>query len=199
MQTSPIVDPQKAVYFIGIRKKPETLKLIRTIFGDQLSSEHNEGATTFLRISLGGGQGKAGVAQWHFYHLAVTPDFILGAGRSETLRESLALRGQGSAPGGGSTAERFEAARAGYPEKLDGLNFFDFQKIDWPAFKARWIEEAKKGPETRSLAARQQPISAKVPDMLTGINPEVFPRHLHFMSGASWKDSKGIHFDERLE
>jgi hypothetical protein len=199
MQTSPVVDPQKAVYFIGIRKKPETLKLIRSIFGDQVTSERNEGDTTFLKISLGGGQGTAGVAQWHFYHLAVTPDFILGAGRSETLRELLASRGQSSMPAGGSTAEQLQAARAGYPEKLDGLNFFDFQKVDWPALKARWVEEAKKASETRSLAARQQPISAKVPDLLTGINPEVFPRHLHFMSGATWKDAKGIHFDERLE
>jgi hypothetical protein len=199
MQTSPVVDPQKAVYFIGIRKKPETLKLIRAIFGDQVSAERNEGDTTFLKISLGGGQGTAGVAQWHFYHLAVTPDFILGAGRNETLRELLASRGQSSMAAGGSTAEQLQAARSGYPEKVDGLNFFDFQKVDWPALKTRWVEEAKKASETRSLTPRQQPISAKVPDLLTGINPEVFPRHLHFMSGASWKDAKGIHFDERLE
>ena len=200
VQTSPVVDPQKAVYFIGIHKKPETLKLIRTIFSDQVTSERNEGDTTFLKISLGGGQGNAGVAQWHFYHLAVTPEFILGAGRSETLRELLASRRQTSMIAGGSSAEQFQAARAGYPEKLDGLNFFDFQRVDWQALKTRWVEEAKRASETRSLAAQQQPVPAtKVPDLLTGINPAVFPRHLHFMSGASWKDAKGIHFDERLE
>jgi hypothetical protein len=131
--------------------------------------------------------------------LAVTPDFILSAGRNETLRELLASRGQSSMAAGGSTADQLQAARSGYPEKVDGLNFFDFQKVDWPALKTRWVEEAKKASETRSLTPRQQPISARVPDLLTGINPEVFPRHLHFMSGASWKDAKGIHFDERLE
>jgi hypothetical protein len=35
--------------------------------------------------------------------------------------------------------------------------------------------------------------------LLTDANPQVFPRHLHFMAGASWKDAKGIHFDSWLE
>jgi hypothetical protein len=200
VQTSPIVDPQKAVYFLGIHKKPETLKLIRTIFGDQLTSERTEGDTTFLKISLRGGQGSAGVAQWNFYHLAVTPDFILGASRSETLRELLAARAQASAAGGPAAAAQFQAARAGYPEKLDGLTYFDFQKVDWPALKAHWVEEARKASEKQSVGgAQQKPVSAKVPDLLTGIDPQVFPRHLHFMAGASWKDAKGIHFDQRIE
>jgi hypothetical protein len=198
MQTSPIVDPQKAVYFLGIHKKPETLKLLRMIFSDQITSERSEGDTTFLKISLRGGQGSAGVAQWNFYHLAVTPDFILAAGRSETLRELLAARTQASAAGGPAAAH-VQAARAGYPDKLDGLTYFDFQKVDWPALKARWIEEARKASDKKSTGATQKPVSTKVPDLLTGIDPRVFPRHLHFMAGASWKDAKGIHFDQRLE
>jgi hypothetical protein len=40
---------------------------------------------------------------------------------------------------------------------------------------------------------------SKTPDWLTNLNPDVFPRHLHFVAGASWKDSKGIHIDEWLE
>jgi hypothetical protein len=31
------------------------------------------------------------------------------------------------------------------------------------------------------------------------MDPQVFVRHLHFLAGASWKDSKGVHFDEWLE
>jgi hypothetical protein len=51
MQTSPSLDTAKQVYFLGIRKKPETLKLMRAVFSDQLSSERNEGDVTFLKIS----------------------------------------------------------------------------------------------------------------------------------------------------
>jgi hypothetical protein len=195
MQTSPVVDPQKAVYVIGIRKKPETLKLIRTIFSDQVTSERSEGDATFLKISLKGGQGGAGVAQWNFYHLAVTPDFILGASRYETLREQLAQASATPAPGATS---QFQTVRAAYPERLDGLNFFDFQKVDWPALKDRWILEAKKAAEKQS-SAPQKAAADRIPDLLGGANPQVFPRHLHFMAGASWKDAKGIHFDQWLE
>ena len=48
MQTSPAMDTAKQVFFLGIRKKPETLKLIRTLLSDQLTSERNEGDVTFL-------------------------------------------------------------------------------------------------------------------------------------------------------
>ncbi len=200
MQLSPNLDPQKAVYVLGIRKKPETLKLIRTIFSDQVTSERNEGDTTFLKISLKGGQGSAGVAQWNFYHLAVTPDFVLAAGRSETLHDLLAARSAASAdPAPGAAPAPFQAARAGYPDKLDGLNYFDFQKVDWQAVKDRWVDEAKKASAKPNASLSQKNVSPKVPDLLTTVNPQVFPRHLHFMAGASWKDAKGIHFDQWLE
>jgi len=195
MQLSPSVDPQKAVYVFGIRKKPETLKLLRSIFGDQITSEHTDGDITFLKISLHGNQGSKGVAQWDFYHLAITPDFIVGATRSETVRDLLAARS------GSNTAvvAQIQTARAGYPEKINGLSYFDFQKIDWPAVKARWIEEAKKVSETKTATDQQKAAAAKVPSLLTDANPQVFPRHLHFMAGASWKDAKGIHFDQWLQ
>src|SRR6202035_4229290 len=115
----------------GIRKKPETLKLLRSILGDQITSERAEGDTTFLKISLHGNQGSKGVAQWDFYHLAITPDFIVGATRSETVRDLLAAHSASNT----IAAAQFQAARASYPEKINGLNYFDFQKIDWPAVK----------------------------------------------------------------
>jgi hypothetical protein len=199
MQLSPALDPQKAVYVVGIRKKPEIVKLIHTIFSDQVSAERNEGDTTFLKVSLSGGQGGAGVAQRNFYHLAVTPDFLLAASRNETLRDLLAARSATSAdPAPGATIQ-FQAARARYPEKLDGVNYFDFQKVDWPALKDRWVEEAKKASEKQSANASQKPVPAKVPDLLNNVSPQVFPKHLHFMAGATWKDAKGIHFDQSLE
>jgi hypothetical protein len=197
MQLSPSMDPQKAVYMLGIREKPETLRLLHTLFSDQISAERNEGNTTFLKVSLGGGHGGAGVVQWNFYHLAVTPVFILASTRAETLRDLLAARAGDSAA---AVPAAFQQARAAYSGKLDSINYVDFRSIDWPAAKERWVQEAKKATAKQTAAGRSQPsASAKVPDLLTNINPQVFPKHLHFMAGASWKDGKGIHFDQWLE
>src|SRR6266581_2343202 len=96
MQTSPSMDSAKQIYFLGIRKKPETLKLMRTVFSEQITSERNEGDVTFLKVSLGGKQSSAGSAQWNFFNVAVTQDMILGATRVETLREVLANRARTS-------------------------------------------------------------------------------------------------------
>jgi hypothetical protein len=195
MQLSPSLDTQEAVYVLGIRKKAETLKLLRTIFGDQITSERTEGNSTFLKISLRANQSSKGLAQWDFYHLAITPDFIVGATRNETVRDLLAARSASNT----ISAAQFQAARASYPERINGLNYFDFQKIDWPALKTRWIEQAKKVSEIQSTTSQQKAASAKVPSLLTDANPQVFPKHLHFMAGASWKDAQGIHFDQWLE
>jgi hypothetical protein len=199
IQANPVLDPQKAVYYLGIRKKPETLRLIRSIFGDQLSSERNEGDTTFLKVSLSGGQGSTGVAQWNFYHLAVKPTFILATSRNETLREFLARTPVIDAPARLDLPPAFAAARAQFPETLNSISFLNFQKIDWPGLKDRWITEARKISEKTASTAAQKAAASQVPDWLTNVNPDVFPRHLHFIAGASWKDSKGIHIDEWLE
>jgi hypothetical protein len=199
IQTNATLDPQKGVYYLGIRKKQETLKLIRTVFGDQLASERNEGDTTFLKVSLSGGQGSSGVAQWNFYHLAVTPNFILAAGRSETLREFLAKRSAPSTPAHIEMPPAFQAARAQFPETLNSISFLNFQKIDWPGLKTRWVDQAGKLSAKKTSSSEQMPATPQTPDWLRNLNPDVFPRHLHFVAGASWKDNKGIHLDEWLE
>src|SRR5260370_102886 len=135
MQTSPSMDSAKQVYFFGIRKKPETLKLMRTVFGEQLTSERNEGDVTFLKISLGGKQSGAGVAQWNFFNLAVTQDMILGATRIETLREVLSNRAHASSAAGLATVPQFQASRAQFPANLNGVSYLDFQKCRWPALR----------------------------------------------------------------
>jgi hypothetical protein len=202
IQSNPTMDPQKAVYYLGIRNKPDTLKLLHSIFGDQLSSERNEGDTTFVKVSLGGGQNSTGVAQWNFYHLAVTPTFVLASSRGETLRESLAKHSPANNPPAPAFPPTFQSARAQFPATIDGFAFMDLQKIDYQALKTRWIDQAKKSsPPPRKSAASPTPQASpgQVPDWLLSLNPEVFPRHLHYLAGASWKDSKGIHFDEWLE
>lgn len=202
IQSNPGMDPLKAVYYIGIRNKEDSLKLLRYIFGEKLGSERSEGDTTFVKVSLGGSQNSTGVAQWNFYHVAVTPTFVLASSRSDNIREFLAHRAPANAAAQPALPPQFQAARAQFPASLAGLAFVNFQKIDYQAMKTRWIEEARKSPDRpaeKSASAMPQSTSGKVPDWLLNLNPEVFPRHLHYLAGASWKDSKGIHFDEWLE
>ncbi len=201
MQTSPSLDTAKQVYFLGIRKKPETLKLMRALFSDQLTSERNEGDVTFLKISLGGKQGSAGVAQWNFFNVAVTPDMILGASRAETLREVLANRAKGPAAAGLATVPQFQASRAQFPENLNSMSYFDFQKVDWQGLRDRLLAESKKNSAAKFLGSTKKPAASAGMnlDWLTQVNAQVFSRHLHYSTGVSWKDSKGIHWDQWLE
>jgi len=201
MQTSPSLDTAKQVYFLGIRKKPETLKLMRALFSDQLTSERNEGDVTFLKISLGGRQASAGVAQWNFFNVAVTPDMMIGAGRAETLREVLANRSQGPAVAGLATVTQFQASRARFPENLNSMSYFDFQKVDWQGLRDRLVAESKKNSAAKSLGPGKKPAASAGMnlDWLTQVNVQVFSRHLHYSTGVSWKDSRGIHWDQWLE
>jgi hypothetical protein len=198
LQASPAMDPAAQVIFFGIRKKPEILKLIRTIFGDRLTSERNEGDTTYLKISLQGGQNEAGVAQWNFYNLAVTPDAVLGASRSETLRDLLSQRALTPTGAGFAVSPQLQNARTQFPEKLNAVSFFDFQKLDWQGWRDRWIAEAKSA-EAQLAKSGGKPGNPQGLDWLKQINTQVFSRHLHFASSASWKDAKGLHYDGWLE
>jgi hypothetical protein len=186
---------------LGIRKKPETLKLMRAVFSDQLSSERNEGDVTFLKISLGGRQASAGIAQWNFFNVAVTPDMMIGATRAETLREVLANRAKGPVAAGLATVPQFQASRAKFPENLNSMSYFDFQKVDWWGLRDRLVAESRKASAAKSLEPAKKPVATGGTnlDWLTQVNAQVFSRHLHYSTGVSWKDSKGIHWDQWLE
>jgi hypothetical protein len=195
LQTSPSLDADKRVFFLGISNKPDALKLLRTIFSDQITSERNEGNVTYLKISLKGSQGAKGVAQWNFYHLAMTPNLLLGASKNETLHASVA---QAGAPGASTLPKNLQTARSQFPEKLNGFSYFDLQKLDWPAVQQQWASQA-----ANTAAAAKTPEATQKArqwnDWLLSVNPAVFPRHLHSMTGASWKDSSGVHFDEWVD
>ena len=111
----------------------------------------------------------------------------------------LAHRAHPSAVEGLATAPQFQAGRAKFPEHLNGLSYFDFQKVDWQALKDRWIEEAKKSPVARTMNSSQNVVPSAVPDWLAQCNPHVFSRHLHYSVSVSWRDSKGIHWDQWVE
>ena len=195
MQASPTLDESQKVYFLGLSNKPDALKLARTILGDQISSERNEGTTTFLKISLHGGQGSSGVTQWKFYNVAMTPNLLLGSTKGETLHNYLSQSAAGTEA---ALPKNILEARGQYPEKLNGFSYLNFQKIDWTALKTKSLAEMNKAAQAAKStdAAHSQ---KRFADWLTQVNPEVFPRHLHTMSGASWKDGKGVHFDEWLD
>lgn len=195
LQTSPALDPAQRIFLMGIRNKPDALKLARTILGDRISSERNEGTTTFLKVSLGGGQSSAGLTQWNFYYLAMTPSFLLGASKNDTLRAYLADPPPGASP---AIPQNISAARGQYPAKLNGFSYFDFQKVDWPGAKAKWIADSNNAAQA-AKSNDQAESNKRFTDWLSTVNPEVFPRHLHTLIGASWKDAKGVHFDEWLD
>jgi hypothetical protein len=199
MQTSPSMEAEKQVYFLAIRKKPETLKLIRTVFSEQITSEHTEGDATFLKISIGGKQSSAGTAQWNFFNVAVTPNMILAATRAETVREVLANRANASAAAGLASVPQFQAGRARYPANLSGLGYFDFQKVDWEAAKDRWMADMKKSAVAKSVSALKEGVPSTAPDWLGQMNLQVVSRHLRYSSSVSWKDAKGIHWDQWVE
>jgi hypothetical protein len=198
LQTSPSLDNNKQIYLVGIRDKPGTLKLIHTLFSDKISSERAEAEVTFLKISAGGSSSAAGTAQWDFYNVAATPDYLVIASRLEAIRVMLNERPQtgaarlASAPG-------FQAARAQFPATINGLGYFDFRKVDWPALKARVVAEANKTPAARRSPGAGKPAATPTPSWMLEVNPEVFARHLHVASSASWKDAQGLHFDEWIE
>jgi hypothetical protein len=75
----------------------------------------------------------------------------------------------------------------------------DFQKADWPALRDRWIEEAKKSSVAKTVNSSKEAVPSTAPDWLAQINPQVFSLHLHYSSSVSWKDAKGIHWDQWVE
>jgi len=201
IQSSPVLDFNQHIYFFGIRDKAGVLKLMHTLFGERISSERAEGNATLLKISLGGNQSSAGVAQWNFYNLAVTPDAILGAFKTDALRGALAQHAQSASAGFASRPE-FQAARSGSPQNTVGMNFTDYRKVDWPGFKEHWLKELKKSPSTAKAFAGQKATpapSAPLPAWLEQLDPQIFARHLHSSFSASWKDSHGIHFESWID
>ena len=194
LQTSATLDPDKQVYVVGIRRKPEMLKLLRAGFADRVSGERTVGDTTFFKISQGGIESSAGTASWRYYHLGVTSDLIVAARRNDSVREILAERNSSAVVPAPPT---WQAARAKFPATINGLSFLDFQKIDWSGAKARWNSERK----TNSTTARadQTAHPGALTNALKDLDPQVFPRHLHLAAGASSKDAQGVHFDGWIE
>jgi hypothetical protein len=196
LQSSSTLDPAKQVYVVGIRKKAATLNVLRAGLTERVTGQRSEGDATFLRISAGGMASAAGTASTKYYHLAVTPGVIVASARDESVREILASAIK--APGENTLVPpAWQKARAQFPETINGLSFFDFQRIDWTAAKQRWTAKSRKAPASKGT----QPEAAHdaFANALKDLDARVFPRHLHMTASASWKDAWGMHFDGWIE
>jgi len=200
LQTSPTLDPHKQVFILGIQKKPELLKVLRRALADRVASERTEGDATFLKISEAGMADAAGTASWKYYHLAVTNDLIVASRRIDSVRETLAQQ-TGTTDNSSRVPAAWQAARAQYPAKLTGLNFMDFQKLDWNGIRTRWSTgEAQKASANGSTGkASMNANTGAFSEALKDLDSQVFPRHLHLSMGAAWKDAQGVHFDGWIE
>jgi hypothetical protein len=200
MQTSTSLDNNKQIYLIGIRNKPDTLKLLHTLLTDRITSERAEGETTFIKISTAG-RGAAGQAPasattpQDFYHVAATSDYLVAAPTYEAVRELLAKR----SGAGLSASPQFQSARAQFPASIDGFGYFDFSKLDWKAVKARMVEEANKATPAKHSQGAAKSSATPNYSWIQEVNTDAFARHLHVASSASWKDAQGLHFDQWIE
>ena len=198
-QTSPSLDPNKQIYLIGMRDKAGALTLIRKALSENISSERSEGDITYMKFSANTAHTASGAtAQSDFYHIAATSDYFVVSSRYETVHDFAVAHAK---PGPSlSTVAGFQAARTQFPATINAFGYYDFRKVDWPAVKVRWVAESEKAlAKARAAAADKSTVPTTPPSWITDVNPEIFARHLHNASSASWKDDKGLHFDEWIE
>ena len=196
LQTVPASDDSKRTIFVGIRDKGDTLKLLHFLLKDQILSEHEQGDATFLTVSLTANKPGGSGAPPKLYHLAVTPSLVLAGSSSQALQEDLSRR----ASSANALPSAFRTVRAQFPEKLTGISYLDFQKLDWEAIKEKLMESPTRS-ATKSFAQEKSAPAPAIPPSLwlMRVDPKVFPRHLHVSTSASWKDAKGLHFDGWIE
>ncbi len=64
--------------------------------------------------------------------------------------------------------------------------------------KQQWIADVTSSvKDAKNVNAAQK--ANTINEWFQNLHPEVFPRHLHSLIGASWKDAGGVHFDEWLD
>jgi hypothetical protein len=194
LQTTPASDDAKRTIFVGIHDQAAAVRLLHTVLRDQILSEHEQNGATFLTVSLG--LRNAANGRPRLYHLAVTSNLVLAGASGEALEQEIATR----AASPNSLPPSFQAVRAQFPEKLTGISYLDFQKLDWEAIKEKLLSSSSTS-ASKSFAQGNSAPDAKVPSAvwLMRTDPKVFPRHLHLSTSASWKDAKGLHFDGWIE
>jgi hypothetical protein len=195
IQTSPALDPKGQVFVIGIRKREEALRLIRTLLSEHISSTRSEGGNVFFKLSTHGGESTAGSVQWGSYQMAVTSDAVILTSRLDTLRTLLAEHAQSGATSAFMLQPRYQQARGRFPATIDGMSFFDFQRVDWQAARTLWLREAQKPVSDPGTSKNARAFA----QWLEQFHPDVISRHLHASFGASWKDSSGLRFQAWIE
>jgi hypothetical protein len=190
LQNDSSFDFSKNTYFIGVRNRENSLKVIRHVFLDEISSDVDEGGVTFLKLSSSGKQAAQNAS--NAIHLAVTSDMILVANQRSALNPALV---QHATSAKATLLDPFMAERAKLPPTINSLSLLDFQKFDWQSLRNLPYSGTTDKKSAMKSTTPDKTVPAKPKSFVDEIDPKVFARHLHFSSGYSWKDASGIHFD----
>jgi hypothetical protein len=189
-------DPLSQLYAATIRKQPQTLHLLRTIFARQISAEDHEGDTTYLNLSFLLPGSSAESPRRHLYYVAVSPQMLLAAPRKRLLREAVARLAVSDKAGDAAPLAAdpaFRRARGQFPQSLTSLGYVDLTRVSWEKVIEGFLKASKQdGKQTSSSTADEA-------QQLKSISPDVLRRYLHTLIDATWKDRDGIYFDGHLE
>lgn len=192
LQTDSSFDFGKNTFFVGVRNRENTLKLLRRAFIDEISADTDEHGVTYLTLDFSkpteGQKSNAGTK----LHLAVTRDMVLVAGNRETLRAPLTQ--SASSPTANPLTPFLSSHNDGHA-MLNGLSFTDFQKFDWQSLKNLPGRNKATGASVLLGLAPDKTAPAQQKSWLEEIDPKVFARHLHLSLGYTWKDEHGLHID----
>lgn len=196
MSLNPLDPSTQPMFAVTIREPDKVLDLLRHALAAMLSTEDRNGDTTFLEIAMPYTDPKSGERRRRFYAVAVTPNLLLVGQRKAALREALA-RADGKpvadSPGRLADDPVFSHTRAILPEKLSGIGFVDFSRIDWNKIAAQFIEKAQ---DTQSKAGK--PVDSSL-EVLKQVDANSLTRYLRLFIDGSWKDANGVYFDLYLQ
>jgi len=123
---------------------------------------------------------------------------ILGATRIETLREVLAGRAHASTMAGLASVPQFQAGRAQFPE-ISAPRLFRLSESRLAGSEGSLDAGCEKERNGQNVSTSKEAVPSAAPDWLGQMNLQVVSRHLHYSSSVSWKDAKGIHWDQWVE
>jgi hypothetical protein len=189
------LDPLNDVYALAIQKPEEFLKLLRLILTTNITSETNEGSTTFLAMTTPYRDPKTGVQRSRFQYIAVAPQVAMMGPRRTQLKEMLARYAQGAAapPAGSLAADpAFQAVRARLAPSLTGIQYADLSRMPLNAIVEQVMAQA------REQARTGEPLSDQEVEAMKSL-PGIIARYLRRSFGGWTKERNGLFVDSFIE